>query len=127
WFGLKFSADEKYLYASGGNDNWILQYAVTNNKLVLSDSIRLGEKWPEKISPAGLEIDDAQKLLYVVTRENNSLYIIDLKTKQVVQRIQLSAEAYTCLLSPDKKELYISLWGGDQLLVFNTGKKLMID
>src|SRR5690242_21202292 len=27
WFGLKFSADEKYLYASGGNDNWILQYA----------------------------------------------------------------------------------------------------
>src|SRR5438552_3657855 len=23
WYGLKFSADEKYLYASGGNDNWI--------------------------------------------------------------------------------------------------------
>ena len=28
WYGLKFSADEKYLYASGGNDNWILKYAV---------------------------------------------------------------------------------------------------
>src|SRR5436309_15571300 len=23
WYGLKFSNDEKYLYASGGNDNWI--------------------------------------------------------------------------------------------------------
>src|SRR5258705_10235195 len=23
WYGLKFSSDEKYLYASGGNDNWI--------------------------------------------------------------------------------------------------------
>src|SRR5262245_48422647 len=34
WYGLKFSADEKFLYASGGNDNWILQYAVTNEKLV---------------------------------------------------------------------------------------------
>ena len=39
WLGLKFSADEKFLYASGGNDNWILQYAVVNGKLVLKDSI----------------------------------------------------------------------------------------
>src|SRR5882724_8226892 len=28
WFGLKFSADEKYLYASGGNDNMIRRYAI---------------------------------------------------------------------------------------------------
>src|ERR1700709_734246 len=28
WLGLKFSKDEKYLYASGGNNNRILKYAV---------------------------------------------------------------------------------------------------
>jgi DNA-binding beta-propeller fold protein YncE len=28
WFGLKFSADEKSIYASGGNDNWIFRYAI---------------------------------------------------------------------------------------------------
>ena len=28
WYGLKFSGDEKFLYASGGNDNWILKYAI---------------------------------------------------------------------------------------------------
>src|ERR1700754_462750 len=28
WLGLKFSADEKYLYASGGNDNRILKYEI---------------------------------------------------------------------------------------------------
>ena len=28
WLGLAFSADDKYLYASGGNDNRILKYAV---------------------------------------------------------------------------------------------------
>ena len=33
WYGLKFSSDEKYLYAAGGNDNWILQYAVTTTNL----------------------------------------------------------------------------------------------
>ena len=31
WLGLKFSADEKFLYASGGNDNWILKYTIKNN------------------------------------------------------------------------------------------------
>ena len=119
WYGLKFSADEKFLYASGGNDNWILQYAITNNKLVLKDSIKLGDKWPIKISPTGIEIDDAKQLMYVVTKENNSLYVISMKTNQVMQQISLGSEAYTCLLSPDKKDLYISLWGRDKIMVWN--------
>src|SRR5947209_1843592 len=78
WFGLKFSKDEKFLYASAGNDNQVLQYSVKNKKLVLTDSLILGPKWPEKISPAGIEIDDEKHLMYVVTKENNSLYILDL-------------------------------------------------
>ena len=119
WYGLKFSADEKFLYASGGNDNRILQYAITNNKLVLKDSIKLGDKWPIKISPTGIEIDDAKQLMYVVTKENNSLYVISMKTNQVMQQISLGSEAYTCLLSPDKKDLYISLWGRDKIMVWN--------
>jgi DNA-binding beta-propeller fold protein YncE len=120
WYGLTFSADEKFLYASGGNDNWILQYAVNNNKLQLKDSIKLGKKWPEKISPAGIALDDVSKTMYVVTKENNSLYFLDLRTKQILQRDSLGAEGYGCLLSPDKSELYISSWGGDKVLVFNT-------
>jgi YVTN family beta-propeller protein len=119
WYGLAFSADEQFLYASGGHDNWILQYRISNSKLVLTDSIKLGNKWPNKISPAGIAIDDAAGLLYTVTKENNSLYVIDLKRKAVKQQISLGAEAYTCLLSPDKKKLYISLWGGDKLLTWD--------
>lgn len=83
FYGLKFSKDENFLYASGGNDNWILKYAIRNNHLILNDSIKLGNKWPEKISPVGIEIDDAKNLLYVVTKENNSLYIVNLQTKKL--------------------------------------------
>ena len=126
WYGLAFSADEKFLYASGGNDNWILQYAISNNKLQLRDSIQLGNKWPEKISPAGIAIDDKSKTMYVVTRENNSLYVIDLPTKKIITRDSLGAEAYACLLSPNKKELYISLWGGDKVLVYDITQRKMI-
>ncbi|MFA4923984.1 MAG: hypothetical protein WC557_07315, partial [Ignavibacteriaceae bacterium] len=80
WFGLVFSEDEKSLYASGGNDNWILRYAIKKNKLQIQDTLKLGEKWPEKISPAGLALDDRKNILYVVTKENNSLYLLDTKT-----------------------------------------------
>lgn len=120
WYGLTFSEDEKFLYASGGNDNWILQYAVANNRLQLVDSIQLGAKWPVKISPAGITLDDKAGLLYVVTKENNALYVIELRTKKILHEEKLGNEAYACLLSNDRKELYISSWGGDQIIVFNT-------
>jgi len=110
WYGLKFSADGKMLYASGGNDNWIMQYEIEKAlpmgeglggayKLLLKDTIKLGKKWPEKISPAGIEIDDAGGIMYVVTKENNSLYLINLNSKEIIQQIKLDAEAYACLLS----------------------------
>jgi YVTN family beta-propeller protein len=123
WMGLKFSGDGKYLYASGGNDNQILQYAIKGKKLVLQDSLVLGKPWPERISPAGIDIDDQRELLYVVTKENNSLYLISLRSRQVIGRFPMPGEGYTCLLSPDRKELYVTCWGCDRLLVFDTKKK----
>jgi len=119
WYGLKFSADEKYLYAAGGHDNWIYQLEINNERLIIKDTIKLGKKWPNRIGPAGMDIDDVKQLLYVVTRENKSLNIINLKTKQVQQQISLSSEAYTCLLSPDKKTLYISLWGRNKVMAWD--------
>ncbi|MFI5156153.1 MAG: alkaline phosphatase family protein [Chitinophagales bacterium] len=120
WLGLKFSADEKYLYASGGNDNRILKYSIIGQKLILKDSIVLGKPWPVKISPAGFDIDDERRLMYVVTKENNSLYILNLATKKVVKQIHLGGEGYTCILAKNKKELFISCWGCDKLLIFDT-------
>ena len=125
WYGLSFSADNQFFYASGGNDNWILKYAIASNKLKLVDSIKLGGKWPVRISPTGLCINDATNTMYVVSKENNSLYEVNLTTKNFVV-YPLSSEAYTCLLSADKKQLYISLWGADRLLIWDTETKQTI-
>ncbi|MGO4294238.1 bifunctional YncE family protein/alkaline phosphatase family protein [Chitinophaga sp. RAB17] len=120
WLGLAFSKDEKKLYASGANDNVIWQYAITDNKLQVTDSIRLGLAWPkEKICPTGMVIDPSRNRLYVVTKEDNSLYVIDLQQNKVISHIPLGAEAYTVLLSKDRSHLYISLWGGDAVAVFD--------
>lgn len=71
---MKFSGDEKKLYASGGNDNWIAEYAVENKKLIFKDTIVLGKNG--------------------VTKENNALYIIDLKTKKIAEPFALGGEAF---------------------------------
>jgi YVTN family beta-propeller protein len=126
FYGLKFSNDEKYLYASGGNDNIIIKYAIENNKLKRIDSLILGKPWPEKISPVGIDIDDARQLLYTVTKENNSLYIHDLKAKALVFSLNMGHEGYTCVLSPNKKMLYISLWGGKKVAYFDTEKRQIV-
>jgi len=119
WLGLCFSKNDEFLYVSGGNDNRIIQYAVRNNQLIYKDSIVLGKSWPEKISVAGIVIDYSNNHLFAVTKENNALYEVDLTSKQVLNRYPLPAEAYTVVLSPNKKELYISSWGSAQVLVWN--------
>jgi DNA-binding beta-propeller fold protein YncE len=120
WLGLTFSDDARSLYASGGNDNIIIKYSVLNNHLKIADTIRIGKAWPVKISITGIALDDSKKLLYAVTKENNSLYIIDLGSKKILSQLSLGGEGYTCLLSPDHKTLYISCWGCDKVIVFDT-------
>jgi DNA-binding beta-propeller fold protein YncE len=125
WLGLTFSKDGKYLYASGGNDNWIMRYQVKNQKLVPFDTLIIGKPWPEKISPAGIAVDNDDKMLYVVTKENNSLYTIDLKERKVKSQFPLGGEAYACLLSNDGKTLFITCWGCDKVMLFDTRKQQM--
>lgn len=120
WLGLTFSKDGKTLYASGGNDNWIIRFKIKANKLEVYDTIVIGKPWPEKISIAGIAVDDKQQLLYAVTKENNSLYVVDLKAKKVQKQVPLGGEGYTCLLSKDNKMLFVSCWGCDKVILFDT-------
>ncbi|GAB3991022.1 alkaline phosphatase family protein [Spirosoma daeguense] len=119
WLGLAFSSDEKRLYASGGNDNRILVYKLENDQLVPDQPITLGKPWPVKISPTGLCVDDARNRLYVVTKEDSSLYVTDTQTRGVIHKLNVGAAAYTCLLSADKKTLFVSVWGGAKVVLID--------
>lgn len=125
WLGLTFSRDGKNLYASGGNDNWVMRFQVRNNKLIPADTLVIGKKWPEKISIAGIAVDAKQKFLYAVTKENNSLYVFDIQSGKITTKLPLGGEGYTCLLSGDDKTLYISCWGCDKVIRFDTEKQII--
>lgn len=120
WYGLAFSDDDKSLYVSGGNDNRINQYSIIENKLVFTDSFLLGKPWPKKIAPAGIAVDNKSNKLFAVTTEDSSLYVINTATKAILHKMSLGAEGYSCVLSPKKDQLYITVWGGDQVLRVNT-------
>jgi YVTN family beta-propeller protein len=126
WLGLAFG--RSHLYVSGGNDDIVIRYVLKDQRLTAKDTIRLGAPWPkEKISPAGLTLDEKNDRLYVVTKENNSLYTCDTRKMKVLGRQQLSAEAYSCIFNPGRKELYISAWGGKKVWIYNTKEQLLVD
>ncbi|MDT3402779.1 bifunctional YncE family protein/alkaline phosphatase family protein [Mucilaginibacter terrae] len=126
WYGLVFSKDEKFLYASGGNDNWIYRFSLENNKLNKPDTLRLGKPWPNKVEPAGIAVNKANTQLFTVTKEDSSLYVLNPQTGKIINQVKLAAEAYSCLLSADEKTLYISLWGGGKVAVYDLASQKII-
>ena len=119
WYGLAFSPDDQFLYAAGGHDNKIVRYEIIQNKLNKKDEIVLGAVWPNRIAPSGITFDSKRQKIYVVTRDNRSLYVIDAKTQKIDKQFGLDGEAYMSAMSTDSKELYISCWGCDHVLVFD--------
>jgi len=103
----------------------IIRYAITNNKLSLFDSLIIGKPWPLKISVAGIALDDSKKQVVCCDKEDNSLYVLDTQAKKVLSHFSLDGEGYTCLLSPNHKLLYISCWGCDKIVLFDTEKQII--
>lgn len=123
WYGLAFGKNDQFLYASGGHDNRVIRYAINNQKLQLVDSFILGKSWPNAIGTAGLDIEETDhNQLFVVTKEAQSLYVFDLASKALLNKVELGSEAYTCKVSTDRKKLYISLWGNRKVLVYGIGE-----
>ncbi len=121
WVGLAFGAQNRTLYASGGESNRIHCFQIKNDKLVPDSALVLGQPWPaQKIGVAGLAFDARRQRLYAVTREDSALYTLDVRTRATLRRTKLPAEAYTAVLSPDGSQLYVSLWGGHAVSIYDT-------
>jgi YVTN family beta-propeller protein len=67
----------------------------------------------------GLSVSPDGKRLYAVNVLGQSLTSVDLEAGKPVQSVALEAEPYTCLAAPDGLALFVSLWGGAKVLVFD--------
>ena len=118
WLGLAFHPDGKRLYSSGSAKNRIDEFSW--DKAVLK---KIGDfPLPKPANDSfvgGLAVAPDGKRLYTVHVLGEKLHAIDLQTRAVAKTIDLPAEPYTVLVSADSATVYLSLWGGSKVLVFN--------
>jgi DNA-binding beta-propeller fold protein YncE len=120
FLGLAFSHDGQTLYVSGGNEDVIYRYAWRDKQATLLDSIPLAPKEPKKDGTrfsAGIAVSRDDKYLFVAENLADSLAVVHLETKRVVQRLKTDPYPYAVVISPDK-EVYVSAWGGNTVSAF---------
>jgi len=117
WLGIRFYDNGNRLAVSGGGRNVIYLLTIRNDSLLLDDSIVVNKgSSKQNIFLTGLDIAPDGKTLYVVTKDDKALYECDLKSKSVRSRTPLPAEAYACRYYGQEKTIYITLWGGKELI-----------
>lgn len=120
WLGIGFIPSGKELLVSGGNDNSVLRFAVNKQRLTLVDSIPLGKPWPENhIWTSGLCIHPSGTMAYAVGQESSTIYLIDLKLKNVNTSAHLPGIPYTTLYSVKHNMLYVSIWDSKAVVLLD--------
>ena len=118
WLGLAWHPDGKRLFVSGGGASTVDEFQVTDQGLKPGKSIQL-EKPTSASFVGGLSISPDGSRLFAVHVLGQILSAVDLGSGQVVKKVALPAEGYATLLTPDGKTLFVSLWGGARVLLFD--------
>ena len=121
FLGATFSPDGQSLFVSGGNRDLVYQYLWRDNSATLVDSIALGPPPPDSTGgrdyPAGLACSPDGSRLYVVENLADSLAVVDLASRRVVQRLAVGPYPYGVIAARDGS-VYVSAWGGEWVARF---------
>jgi DNA-binding beta-propeller fold protein YncE len=118
WYGLAFSPDGSKLYVSGADQNSVQEFAFSSGTLTRARTLALPAMSGETFV-GGLAVSRDGRTLYATRVFAMTLSAIDLTSGQVKTTIQLSAEPYTTAVSPDGKLVFVSIWGGSTVDVYN--------
>lgn len=131
WLGLAWHPDGRRVFSSGAGQTTVSEFYFANARLQPGGTYALGRDTqrpmpginrPEPVEQSfvgGIAIAPGGQYLYAVHVLGEALTMLDLKSGLVMRTVQLGAEPYTCLVSPDGTLVYVSLWGGAKVLIFN--------
>jgi DNA-binding beta-propeller fold protein YncE len=120
FLGMIFSPDGKSLYVSGGNEDQIYRFDWRDGRAALTDSIALAVKEKGKSGtryPAGIAMSRDGRTLYVAENLGDSLAVVDLAARRVVQRLATGRYPYGVVTGSDGT-IYVSGWNGWSVSAF---------
>src|SRR5713101_2179033 len=120
WLGLAWHPDGTRLYSSGAGESTVKELEWANGRLTPGASFVL--RRPSKESfVAGLAVSPDGSRLFAVHALGELLSAVDLTREEPTSAsVDLPAEGYAALVSPDGRTVYVSLWGGAKILAFDT-------
>lgn len=115
WLGLAWHPDGVRLYSTGRDVVnelvfWDGQFTTTRTFALPASNTSLG---------GGVAVSRDGKTVFVIRALEQALIAIDLLTGKISKTVNLPAEGYSCVLSPDGARLFVSLWGGAKVLAFD--------
>ncbi len=133
WLGLAWHPDGTTLYSSGAAANSVVELAWRSGRLRPRATIQLA---PTSVAPAageppnaaargpqsfvgGIDVTPDGGRLCAVHVLGQIVNLVDTKTRSVLATAKLPAEPYTCLASRDGKLLFVSVWGGARVMLFD--------
>lgn len=117
FLGLAWSADGTKLYSSGGGQNNVQEYSYVDGTLTKARTMALPSQASETFA-GGIAMSRDGKTLYATRVFAMTLSAIDVASGQVTRTVTLPSEGYTCIVAPDGRTVYVSLWGGHQVRAY---------
>jgi len=114
WYGIKFVG--KKLYVSGGYQNCVFTFSLSNGKLIMADTLVFAEPRP-KYNGALQGLDIQKNFLAVVFRNDSTFRMMDMQSKKQ-EIVKLDGMPYTCVFLKDGSVM-VSIWGSKKVEVFN--------
>ena len=131
WLGLAWHPDGRRVYSSGAGQTTVNEFYFASNRLTAGGVFALGRdsqrpmpgiNRPEPVEQSfvgGIAIEPSGRYLYAVHVLGEAVTMVDLKSGLVRRTVDVGAEPYTAVVSPDGKTVFVSVWGGAKVLAFD--------
>src|SRR5262249_38545765 len=131
WVGLARHLDEKLFYVRGAENPPSKDLPFADGRLPRGVDLALGRPMdkpasgtnrPEPVPQSfigGVAVSPDGARLFAVHVLGELVSLVDIRTGHVVRSVALPAETYTILGSPDGATVYVSLWGGSKVMLFD--------